>query len=169
MSDFSVKMKDILGRSAKFISRAANTTAKATKYKYNEISAMTKRRELVNDLGKKVLELYSSDMNLPFEAADLIEQIHQLDAELSTLRAEHAAEKAAAAQQHAMEKAARAAEHTAVQAADMIDQCTASVEVDVDATVQHVDTSAKEAVAPVLELDIEKAAEPDKEVPTLNV
>ena len=169
MSDFRVKLKDFLGRSAKFIGRTANTTAKATKYKYNEISAMTKRRELVNDLGKKVLELYNSDMNLPFEAADLIEQIRQLDAELSTLRAEHAAEKAAAAQQHAMRKAALAAERTAAQAADMIDQCTAPVKVDVAETVQPVVTSTEDAAVPTLELDIEKAAEPESEVPTLNV
>ena len=169
MSDFSVKLKDLLNRSAEFIGRTANATAKVTKYKYNEISAMAKRRELVNDLGKRVLELYSSDMNLPFEATDLIEQIRQLDAELSTLRAEHAAEKAAAAQQHAMEKAARAAEHAATETADMIDQCTAPVEFDVADATKPLETTAEEAVVPTLELDIEKVTEAESDVPTLNV
>ena len=49
MSDFNVKLKAILNRSAKFIGRTANTTAKAAKYKVNEISALNKRRELVAD------------------------------------------------------------------------------------------------------------------------
>ena len=171
MSDFSVKLKNFLGRSAKFIGRTANTTVQATKYKVNEISAMNKRRELVVDLGKKVLELCGNGLVLPEEAATIVEQINQLDAELNTMRADRAAEKAAAAEQHAMEKAARATEKAAAKAAEAIEKSTAPVTSNVPDIEQPVAASAEEAPAPTLELDIDEAtvADANTEVPTLNV
>ena len=164
MSDFNVKLKAILNRSAKFIGRTANTTAKAAKYKVNEISALNKRRELVADLGKKVFDLCSNGLVLPEDANVIVEQINQIDAELNILRADHAAEKAAAAEQHAMEKAARASEKAAAKAAEVY---SAPVEM-----TEPVQDAADEApVAPTLEIEPEQVddAETNNEVPTLNV
>lgn len=171
MSDFGTKLKDLLGRGAKFIGRTANSTAKATKYKVNEISALNQRRELMSELGKKVYALCEQGLTLPAEANDIVAQIKKLDEELDALRANHTAEKAAAAEQHALEKAARASERAAAKAAEAIEKSTAAVQVDApDINDVPVQTPADEApVAPTLELDIEKAAEPEKQtdVPTL--
>ncbi len=170
MAEFANTVKDLLNRSAKFIGRTFNSAARETKYKANEISINNKRRELVTELGKKVLELSSSGLELPPEAADLVAQINKLDSDLNSLKSDHAAQKAAAAEQHAMEKAARATEKAAAKAASAIEKSTASVEVEPPVAQIPVE-SQTEAPTPSIELDIEEAVEEaDKpEVPTLNV
>ena len=117
MSDFSKTMKDLLSRSAKFIGRTFHSAASETKYKANELSLNNKRRELIHELGKKVLELSAAGHVLPAEATEIISQINKLDGDMNVLRNDHAAKKAAAAEQYAMEKAARATEKAAAQAA----------------------------------------------------
>lgn len=171
MSEFAKTMKDLLNRSAKFIGRTFNTAASETKYKANELSLNNKRRELVTELGKKVLELSSAGLILPVEAADIVNQIVKLDGDLNSLRNDHAAQKAAAAEQHAVEKAARATEKAAAQAAAAIEKSTAAV--DVEAPVVEVNAEADDAEpeTPVLEVNIEEAVKDDNEsdVPTLHV
>ena len=171
MAEFGEKLKNVLTRSAKFIGRTANTTAKATKYKVNEMTALNKRRELIGELGKKVYELCEQGLVLPAEGNEIVEQIKKLDEDLNTLRSEHAAEKAAAAEQHAMEKAARATEKAAAKAAEAIDKSTAPVEVEVPADEPAAEIPAEAPAAPALEVESEEAAEPKTatEVPTLNV
>ena len=165
MSDFGMKLKEMLGRSAKFIGRTANSTAKTAKYKVNEISTLNQRRELIADLGKKVFALCEQGLVLPDEANEIVAQIKKLDEELDALRANHTAEKAAAAEQHAMEKAARASEKAAAKAAEAIEKSTAAVQVDAP-TVEEMPTQA-----PTLELDNEEAVEAESktDVPTLEV
>ncbi len=171
MADFTNTVKDVLARSARFIGRTFNTAASETKYKANELSLNNKRRELVAELGKKVLELTANGLELPQEAADIVQQINTLESNLNILRNDHAAQKAAAAEQYAMEKAARATEKAAAKAAAAIEKSTAPVEM--NAPVEAVSAEHEDAApaAPALELDIEAAAEDETktDVPTLNV
>lgn len=171
MSDFSATLKELLGRSAKFVGRSATTAAKATKYKVNEISTLNKRRELIYALGESVLTLCENGMELPGEANEIRLQINKLDSDLIVLRSEHAAEKAAAAEQHALEKAARAAERAAAKTTVAIEKSTAPVEMVTpigEVTAAHADDANG---SPDLKLDIEEAIESQdgKDVPTLNV
>lgn len=112
MSEFSTKLKAIMQRSAKFIGKNAKAAAHTTKYKVNEMSALSKRRELIGALGESVYALSQQGSCLPPEVLDMIEQIKALDANIEALRADHAAQKAAAAEKAAMEKAERAAKQT---------------------------------------------------------
>lgn len=175
MSDFSAKLKSILSGSAKFVGKTAASAAKSTKYKLNELSALSKRRELISDLGAKIYELSQAGIELPSEAQELVKQIAALDGNLDTMRADHAAQKAAAAEQHAAEKAARAAEKAAAKASAEIEKGTASVEVDlpeVESPVVEVEMPVEEPTAvPTLNVEAETVAEQpaDDEVPTLNV
>lgn len=157
MSDFSNKLKNVLVCSAKFIGKTANTAVKAGKYKMNELTGVSKRRDLINELGSKVFELSQNGLELPSEAAELVRQILVIDGELETLRADHAAQKAAAAEQHAAEKAARAAEKAAAKAAAAIEKSTEPVAVDLP-----------DAEAPTAEIEV-SSAETTEDVPTLKV
>lgn len=171
MADFAKTMKEMMSRGAKFIRRTAHTAVSETKYKANEISLGNKRRELVNELGSKVLELVGNGLVLPQEAAAIVDQINKLDDNVALLRNDHAAKKAAAAEQIAMEKAARATEKAAAKAAAAIDMSTATVEVEAPAVSIDAEPAEEASAAPTLELDIEEAAEEEAnpEVPTLNV
>ena len=171
MSDFSKTMKDLLSRSVKFIGRTFHSAASETKYKANELSLNNKRRELIHELGKKVLELSAAGHVLPAEANEIISQINKLDGDMNVLRNDHAAKKAAAAEQYAMEKAARATEKAAAQAAAAIEKGTASVEVEPPVVEVNAEVTDDKPVAPALELDIEEAVEEvnKNEVPTLNI
>lgn len=168
MSDFGVKIKGILSTSAKFVSKTATSAAKATKYKMDELSTLSKRRDLISDLGAKVYELSKSGLELPADAAELVKQIIALEGDLESMRADHAAQKAAAAEQHAAEKAARAAEKAAAKAAAASEQGTTPMEVE----LPEVQMPAAEAVV-VPTLDVEETAAPEEasetDVPTLNV
>ena len=168
MSDFAVKMKELLVRSAKFIGRIADATAKATRYKLNEISVLNKRRELIANLGKEVFALCEQGLSLPEKANEIVVEIKQLDEALEVLRANHSAEKAAAAEQHAMEKAARTTEKATAKVAEAIDKSTSTVQGEMPIDTEIADDEA--TAAPVLEMDIDKAAEEtESEIPTLNL
>ena len=162
MSDIREKVKQLLNGSAKFIGKTAASAAKATKYKVNEMGQLSKRRELISELGAKVFELYGKGAELPEEALDLARQIAVLDTELESMRAEHAAQKAAAAEKQAVEKAARAAEKAAAKTAAVIEKSTEPVDVELpeEETVSVPTLDVKE------EATLEKL---DTEVPTLNV
>lgn len=177
MSDFNSKLKDILSSSAKFIGKTADSAAKATKYKMNELSNLSKRRDLISELGAKVFELSNAGLELPADAAEIVKQIVALDVELNALRADHAAQKAAAAEQHAAEKAARAAEKAAAKAAAAVQKGTAPVEIELSETEAPADeahTVNEEEAVPTLDVEEATPATADEkpeapEVPTLNV
>ena len=163
MNDFGMKVKDFLSTSAKFVGKTANTAAKATKYKMDELTSLSKRRDLISELGAKVFELSANGVELPAELADLLNQIKLLDCELEALRADHAAQKAAAAEKHAAEKAARAAEKAAAKASCAVEEGNAPVQVEIP---------EEESVVPTIDVesDEETASEDEEnEVPTLNV
>ena len=178
MSLISQKLKSVLLDGAKIVGNAAATAAKNTKYKMNELSNLSKRRELIAELGTKVFELCIGGVELPAEAAEIVKQIIALDGDLEALRADHAAQKAAAAEKHAAEKAARAAEKAAAKAAAAIEKNTVPVEVEplaAEAPADAVEMTEK-AETPVLDVEAAAAenaeitAKPaENEIPTLNV
>lgn len=173
MADFAATLKNILSKSAKFVGKTANNAAKATKYKLDELGNLSKRRELISELGTRIFESRQTII-LPEESTEIIRQIESLDGELAVLRADHAAQKAAEAERHAAEKAARAAEKAAAKTAAAIQQSTAPVEVELptpEMPVAEIDVADTEKpVAPVLEVNEAPVGEPvESDVPTLNV
>ena len=174
MADFATKLKCLFVKSAKVVSRTAKTAAKATKFKVDELSNLGKRRDLINELGEKVVELCHAGLSLPEDAVSIIRQIEALEGELTILRADRAAQKAAAAEQRAVEKAARAAEKAAERSAAAIRQGTAVVEMDISAPEvppAEINTaSAGESDVPVLKVQTEPvASKEDTDIPTLNI
>ena len=167
MSDWATKMKAAMQCSARFIGKTTKAAAQSTKYKLNEMSAMSKRRELISDLGEKVYALAQQSADLPEELKDIIAQINALDTNLEVLRADHAALKAAAAERAAVEKAERAAQKAAAKAEAVIAKNSEPVEVPESAPEEEV-----EAAAPVLDVSCDAAIEEGEskdDVPTLNV
>lgn len=167
MADFADNMKTVLNKSVKYIGRMFNTAASETKYKANEISIKNKRRELVTELGLKILEIAGNGFELPQDAAEIVSKINKLDNDMNILQNDHAAKKAAAAEQQAMEKAARATEKAAAKTAAAIEKSTAAVDVDASVTNEAVEP----LTAPVLNVEETetKASESKAEVPTLEL
>ena len=167
MSDWATKMKAAMQCSARFIGKTTKAAAQRTKYKLNEMSAMSTRRELISDLGKKVYALAQQGADLPEEMKDMIAQINALDTNLEALRADHAAQKAAAAERAAAEKAERAAQKAAAKAEAVIANNREPIEVP-ETTLEE----GEEAAAPVLDVSCDAATEEGESkdgVPTLNV
>lgn len=173
MADFSTTLKNVFSKSVKFVGKTAKSAAKSTKYKLDELSNLSKRRDLISELGNKVYELAQAGLVLPAEAAEIAKQITMLDGDLAVMRADHAAEKAAAAEQHAAEKAARAAEKAAAKTAAAIEKSTAVVDVElpeVAAPEAECEVNAEVGEVPTLNVTPESAdKEAETEVPTLNV
>ncbi len=180
MSDFGLKLKSILTHGAKFVGQTANSAAKATKYKMGELSNLSKRRDLIAELGAKVFELSCNGLELPDAAAAIVKQIVALDGDLQAMRADHAAEKAAAAEKHAAEKAARAAEKAAAKAAAAVEKGAAPVDIElpeVEAAPLEEASVVDQQAVPTLDVEINAAdvsactgeKSDDSDVPTLNV
>lgn len=164
MADFMAVLQDTIETGTDFVIKIFNQAVKATKLKVNELSSMGKRRDLVNELGTKMLELNKAGTPVPAEAAALIEQIIKLDDDLETMRSTAAAEKAAADEAMAARKAARAAEMAASRAAAAIRQSTAPVDIEmteVDVPAAEVDASmSPEASASVIDVQTEMETVP---------
>lgn len=170
MADFSTTFKYVVTKSAKFIGKTASTAVKATKYKLKEMDVLGKRRDLLKDLGDKVYELTANGLVLPEEAAEIVRQLTEVDMQLNTLRAEHAAQKAAEAERKATEKAARAAEQAAAKTAAAIELSTEPVAMEVP-EVQPPEAENETSV-PTLNVDISADVAADAEEtapPTLNI
>lgn len=173
MADFSTTMKNVVSVSVKFIVNTAKTAAKAIKFKMDEMSNLSKRRDLIGQLGDKVFELSNKGVQLPDEIIEIVGNIVQLDGELAIMRARRAADKVAAAEQHAAEKAARATEKAAAKSAAVIDKSTQTVEIEVPEAPAAADIEEMEesAAVPVMNIHVEQEENKAEEetVPTLNV
>ncbi len=172
MSEFVKNIKALLTRGVKGVGRTARRVAKETKFKTSEMSELSKRRELINELGAKIYDLAQNGLVLPSEAAEIVQQLTALDQKLFSLRANYSAEKAVEAQRRAAEKAARSAEKAAVQTAAAIQMSTAPVEVSIPDQPTANDTfDAEETpVCPTLDLEAPSSENTaDSEIPMLNV
>lgn len=167
MSDFATTVKTVMQRSARFIGKTAKAAAQSTKFKLNEMSAMSKRRELIGDLGEKVYALARQGSCLPEELKDMIAQISALETNLDVLRADHAAQKAAAAEKAAVEKAERAAQKAAAKA-----EAANAIKDEAAEGMPAASAGDDEAAKPALDFSCDTAAEDEEtntDVPTLNV
>lgn len=178
MAKFWEILKRIISYVVKFIVKTGKAATQAVKYKLEELNYISKRREMILELGEKVCELNRQGMNLPEEVAQIVQQIAASDAELAQLRADHAAQKVAAAAQHAAEKAERAAAKAAEKSEAVIRESTAPVEVDLQeeasATAEFDGPIARTPDAPTMDFDAMANADlPNnasvEEVPVLKV
>lgn len=155
MSEIGLKIKQAGTTGAKAVGRAATSAANTTKFKVDELSILSKRRDLINDLGKRVLEMSRNGIELPEGMADLIQQLDALDSSLDTLRNAHAAQKAEAAEKRAAEKEARAAAKATV-----VDPAETAAPVQDDASCEQEGSD---------EAPVEEADPAESEIRTLNI
>ena len=113
MADVWYSVKNFLLHAAKGISRTAKSVVRAVRFKFDQVSTSKKRRVLIRSLGEKVFELSSTGVELPSEAADIVNQINQLNEHAVTTKDAYVAEKAVVAEQAAADKAAWAEEKAA--------------------------------------------------------
>ncbi len=158
MSEIGLKIKQAGTTGAKAVGRAATSAANTTKFKVDELSILSKRRDLINDLGKRVLEMSRNGIELPEGMADLIQQLDALDSSLDTLRNAHAAQKAEAAEKRAAEKEARAAAKATV--VDPAEPAETAATVQDDASCEQEGSD---------EAPVEEADSAESEIPTLNI
>lgn len=170
MSDFLIVVKDCLIHCAKFVAAFANKLAKDVKFKTGEWSNLSKRRDLISELGERVYSLSRNGVELPEAVNVLIEQLNAIDKNLDDLREGHAAETTAFAEKRAAEKVARAAEKTA-RAANKAAVKAAADEI-VDASpMESIQPEAEAPQAPTMEIpEVEAETESaESEAPTLEI
>lgn len=158
MSDMTRKVMQTLKVGAKAVARAVSSGMKTVKFKLDELGTNSKRRDLFNELGKKVYELSQAGEELPLAAAGLTQQIQELDESFEKLRADYEAQKAEVAAVRTAEKEARGAAKAAAAVND------AAYGTQDGGVPQTEDATADEA--PV---DQEKSEDDQPDVPTLNV
>lgn len=165
--DFGTALKNFWSDSVRVVNKAATGVASATRYKMDEMGSMSRRRELVKDLGEKVVSLAQSGVEFPDEIAVMLKEIQDLENGLAELRSDRAAAKAAAAETAAAEKAERsaaraeakamAAEAKAAAKAALAETEAAAKEAKAmaAAAAETVEETAEEPIAPVLEVEPE--------------
>jgi len=110
MSDIWYSVKNFSLHAAKGIARATKSVVRSIRFKFDQISTNKKQRKLIKSLGEKVFELSAAGVELPTEAAEIVNQINQLNEHAATAKDAYVAEKAAVAEQAAADKAAWAEE-----------------------------------------------------------
>lgn len=105
MADFKETLMGLWNESVKAVNSAAKTVAGATRYKMDELDAVSRRREAITELGEKVYELYQAGVTMPDEVQTLLAEMRALDENLDQMRADHAEQKRISAEQRAQERA----------------------------------------------------------------
>lgn len=170
VKDSLIVVKDCLIHCAKSVAAFAKKLVKDVKFKTGEWSNLSKRRDLISELGERVYSLSRNGIALP-EAVDvLIEQLNTIDRNLDDLREGHAAETTAFAEKRAAEKVARAAEKTARAANKAAAKAAAAEQKDAD-FLESIQPEADAPQAPAMEMPEEEAGKEssDSEVPTLEI
>ncbi len=115
--EISKSLKLFWDRSVKTVKKAGTSIVGATRYKMDEMSSVSRRRELITELGEKAYGLSLAGTAMPEDLAPLLKEIEELESGLAELRSDRAAVKAAAAEAAAADKAAYAEERAAAKAA----------------------------------------------------
>ncbi|MBR3763111.1 MAG: hypothetical protein IKK57_00995 [Clostridia bacterium] len=160
MSDFTMKLKDILTDGLRAVSKAAGNVAGATRYKLDELDRVSRRREAIGELGEKVYEMFQAGVEMPEDALPLLNELAALEEGLQTMRAEHAEQKAANKQKKQEDAAARKEQRAAEKAA----RAAAKQAADTALADAQADMEAAEAFIPV-----EEAADVQEAAPVLEV
>ena len=96
MADMTKGLKGIWMKSMEAISDTASRIATNTKYKVNEMNIVNRRAEILKDFGAKSYALWQKGEQFPAELDELLAELHQLETELSAIRAEKVVSKPAA-------------------------------------------------------------------------
>ena len=112
MNDMSKNFKQVWLKSMEAISDTASRIATNTKYKINEMNIVNRRAEILKDFGAKSYELWQKGEQFPAELDVLLSELHQLECELSKIRAEKEAAKPAKEVQPASETAEEQADES---------------------------------------------------------
>ncbi len=95
MADLGTTAKKLLEQSMQVVNKAATNIAVSAKLKVDEMNLTTRRKELRNELGNKIYELWNSGEQVPASLEEMLLEMKELDEKLQILRES----KAAAAQE----------------------------------------------------------------------
>ncbi len=150
MADINT-FKKLWNDGVRTVKKAATSLVGATRYKMDEMGSVSRRRELIADLGEKVYGLAQTGAVLPEDIAPLVKEIQELESGLAELRSDRVAAKAAAAEAAAADKAARAADRAAAKAAAAEAKAAAKAAAEAAAAME---AAAAAEAAPVLDVEI---------------
>lgn len=86
MADISKTVKEIWEQSMKAVNKAATNIATSTKQKVDEMNIVTRRKELQNQLGLRLYELWQAGEDVPETLKATLEEMRDLEAKLQELR-----------------------------------------------------------------------------------
>ena len=86
MADISKTVKEIWEQSMKAVNKAATNIATSTKQKVDEMNIVTRRKELQNQLGLRLYELWQAGEDVPETLKATLEEMRDLEVKLQELR-----------------------------------------------------------------------------------
>ncbi len=91
MADIGATAKKLLEQSMQVVNKAATNIAVSAKLKVDEMNLTTRRKELRNELGNKIYDLWNSGEQVPASLEELLLEMKDLDEKLQILRESKAA------------------------------------------------------------------------------
>ena len=91
MADLGTTAKKFLEQSMQVVNKAATNIAVSAKLKVDEMNLTTRRKELRNELGNKIYELWNSGEQFPASLEEMLLEMKELDEKLQILRESKAA------------------------------------------------------------------------------
>ena len=79
MADIGKTVKEIWEQSMKAVNKAATNIATSTKQKVDEMNIVTRRKELQNQLGLRLYELWQAGEDVPETLKATLEEMRDLD------------------------------------------------------------------------------------------
>ena len=92
MADIGKTVKEIWEQSMKAVNKAATNIATSTKQKVDEMNIVTRRKELQNQLGLRLYELWQAGEDVPETLKATLEEMRDLEVKLQELRESKTAE-----------------------------------------------------------------------------
>ena len=86
MADISKTVKGIWEQGMKAVNKAATNIAATTKQKVDEMNIVTRRKELQNQLGLRLYELWQAGEDVPETLKATLEEMRDLEVKLQALR-----------------------------------------------------------------------------------
>lgn len=157
MADVSKNIRDVWMKGMEAISTTANRIAETTKCKVNEMSIANRRGEILKDFGAKAYALWQKGEVFPAELDELLQELHQMEMELSEIRAKKAEETPVSEQPDQEE----ASDEDDDGPADTDDESEIAAEAETTCEAPVIEVETAEENAPV--------ENTDDEVPTIQV
>ena len=156
MSNITAKIKTGWLKCMENLGQGAANMADNAKQKLGELNMESRRKDLLAELPKKVMQLWKDGVELPEELSGLLAELNTLEEELAALRAARAAKKQKPAitdgKEEVVEEAVEAIEETTEEAVDAAEEAAEEV-------VENAEEAAEEAVEEVVEAVAEAAEE----------